>query len=237
MSESSGKIEFEEYFKENQKEEWKSVYLEYNLLYSILEEIQELETDEEITESDKKFMIQFEYENEKIKNFVSSFNTDIINKISKIVRDLRNLEIKLTSENIGEEANENNTNEEMILKELTEIKKDTTQLGEDLVNFESYFRINKLAFEKLIDAYDEIMERNIEEWVNHKLETEIFSNLYLEYYLPPLSEIYEYIKIIKDKVKKVIKNKENLEEEEEEEEEIKVEEEEEDEKEYFKKNR
>jgi len=72
----------------------------------------------------------------KIKTFVTSFNTEIINKISKIVRDLRKFRIKLTQ--TGEEVEEEGEGEvegEEILKELKEIKKDTLTLSEEFNRF------------------------------------------------------------------------------------------------------
>jgi SPX domain protein involved in polyphosphate accumulation len=93
-----------------QKEEWKSVYLEYNLLKKILENLKvSIEQDEDDqTELDRKFMQQFNYESEKIKSFVVSTNIEIKNKISKIVRDLKKQELF-----IKKQKEENNKNKNL----------------------------------------------------------------------------------------------------------------------------
>jgi hypothetical protein len=49
-----------------------------------------------------------------------------------------------------------------------------------------------MAISKIIKKYDKIMNRNIREWINYKVETEIISQIKLDSYLTPL----RYLKII-----------------------------------------
>jgi SPX domain protein involved in polyphosphate accumulation len=73
-----------------------------------------------------------------------------------------------------------------------------------LVSLDQYIRSNTTAFQKIIKKYDKQFERTVKPWVLQNLEKESFNNHDLNYFLTPLSEIFEYLEIKKESKKKSV---------------------------------